>query len=99
MSGPPKATPVFMHVPGYNRMFAAMHSVVCYGIYSFEAESFMLSFADISSVYESYLLIKLGKYFESRGYVLEEERKCQYPVPEKWKYKSLLSAWIMVMWK
>lgn len=88
MSGPPKATPVFMHVPGYNRMFAAMHQWFCYGIYSFEAESFMLSFADISSVYESYLLIKLGKYFESRGYVLEEERKCQYPVPEKWKYKN-----------
>lgn len=88
LAAPPKATPVFMLVPGYNRMFARMHQWFHFGIYDFENESFLFSLADISSLYESYLLIKLGRYLESRGYVLAEEKKCEYPVPEKWKYKN-----------
>lgn len=90
MSTPPKATPVFMMVPGYNRIFVSMHQWFHFGIYDFQKESFMLSLANISSLYESYLLIKLGKYFESRGYSLTEERRFQYPVPSKWKYKNTL---------
>jgi len=84
----PKPTAIFMAVPQYNRIFVAISQWFSYGIYNLQKENFMLSFIKISSLYESYVLIRFIKHFKEQGYTLENTKKCRYPVPQRWKYKN-----------
>ena len=86
----PHPSPTFMSVPQYNRIFVQIHKWFHFGIYNFEKEHFMLSFIKISALYESYLLAKMVKYFQERGYTLESSQKCVYPINYKWKYKNTI---------
>lgn len=88
LANAPRPTAVFMSVPQYNRMFVRIHQWFNFGIYDFGKENFMLSFIKISSLYESYLLIKMVAYFEDRGYHLEDKKRCAYPIAPSWKYKN-----------
>jgi hypothetical protein len=88
MLGEPRPTSVFMSVPHYNRIFIQIHKWFSFGIYDFTEERFMLSFIKISSLYEVYLLSKMAAYFQSRGYILENTKKCSYPIKRGWKYKN-----------
>ncbi len=86
----PHPSPIFMSVPQYNRIFVQIHKWFHFGIYNFAKEHFMLSFIKISALYESYLLAKMVKYFQERGYTLESTQKCAYPINYKWKYKNTI---------
>ncbi len=88
MPGEPQPSHIFMSVPQYNRVFVQMHKWFRFGIYNFTKEIFMLSFIKISSLYEGYLLAKMIVYFQNRGYVLENAKKCVYPTKRNWKYRN-----------
>ena len=59
----PKPTAIFMSVPQYNKLFVAITQWFSFGIYSFEKESYMLSFIKISALYESYVPRFVRKIF------------------------------------
>lgn len=88
MISEPRPSHIFLSVPQYNHIFVQIHKWFQFGIYDFTKENFMLSFIKISSLYEGYLLVKMIAYLESRGYVLENTRKCVYPTRRNWKYKN-----------
>lgn len=88
MINEPRPSHIFLSVPQYNRIFVQIHKWFQFGIYDFTKENFMLSFIKISLLYEGYLLAKMIAYFQSRGYVLENTRKCVYPIKRNWKYKN-----------
>lgn len=88
MMSEPRPSHIFLAVPEYNRIFVQIHKWFQFGIYDFTKENFMLSFIKISSLYEGYLLAKMIAYFQSRGYVRENPRKCVYPTRHNWKYKN-----------
>lgn len=79
---------IFISVPQYNRIFVQIHRWFRFGIYDFTRENFMLSFIKVSSLYEGYLLTKMIAYFQSRGYKLDNIKKCVYPTKHNWKYKN-----------
>lgn len=85
---PPKPTALFMSVPQYHKIFWVISQWFSFGIYNFEKENFMLSFVKVSSLYESYVLVKFITYLKARGFVLEESKQCHYPISESWKYKN-----------
>lgn len=88
MLSEPRPSHIFMSVPQYNYIFVQIHKWFRFGIYDFKKESFMLSFIKISSLYEVYLLTKMIAYFQERGYMLENTKKCVYPTKRNWKYKN-----------
>ena len=84
----PKPTLLFQSIPQYNRVFSIINQWFAFGVYNFEKESFMLSFIKISTLYESYVLTKLIRYFKCHNYELENSKKCHYPVQASWKYAN-----------
>lgn len=84
----PKLTSIFKDVPQYNCIFVQIYKWFKFGIYDFSKENFMLSFIKISSLYESYLLLKMIAYFKNRGYLLENAKKFLYPLKHSWRYKN-----------
>ncbi|MCD8354351.1 MAG: hypothetical protein LUC47_08585, partial [Clostridiales bacterium] len=79
---------IFLSVPQYNRIFVQIHKWFTFGIYEFASEKYMLSLVKVSSLYENYLLVKMIAYFQSRGYLLVEDKRCVYPVKSTWQYKN-----------
>ncbi|MCC8357387.1 MAG: hypothetical protein LJU34_06040 [Oscillospiraceae bacterium] len=88
----PKPTQIFLSVPQYNKVFVRIHQWSSFGVYSFEKEKHMLSFVKISSLYESYLLVKMLSYFTDHGYTLLSAKRCTYPVVASWKYQNTRCA-------
>ena len=84
----PRPTPVFMTIPQYNQVFICIQEWFRFGVYDFSSEKYMLSLIKISSLYEVFLLVKMGMYFQDRGYSLNSKEKTIYPVNRKWKYKN-----------
>lgn len=87
IGAPPRPTGAFLSVPEYNKVFIRIHKWYNFGIYDFAKEAFILSFLKLSSLYESYLLVKLINFFTDSGYAVKSS-KYSYPVFEKWKYKN-----------
>ena len=92
LAAKPRPTAVFLSVPEYHRIFLKIHQWMSYGVYDLGRESFLLSFAKLSALYESYLLLKLLDYLEDRGYTLDEVKRCAYPVPTDWLYRNTFCA-------
>ncbi|MGI6255526.1 MAG: hypothetical protein ACOYJZ_07805 [Acutalibacter sp.] len=88
LAAKPRPTAVFLSVPEYHRIFLMIHQWMNYGIYDLGRESFLLSFAKLSSLYESYLLLRLLDYLKNRGYTLDSVKRCVYPIPSDWLYRN-----------
>ncbi len=88
LAAEPRPTAIFLSVPEYHRLFLLAHEWMHYGVYDLRRERFLLSFVKLSSLYESYLLLKLLDYLTDRGYTLDAVRQCSYPVPENWLYRN-----------
>lgn len=88
LSSAPRPTAVFMSVSQYNIMFIHIHQWYSFGLYDFEKEDFMLSFVNVSSLYESYLLTKMIAYLENRGYKLHDGEPHHYKLKSTWKHKN-----------
>ncbi|MBR6769822.1 MAG: hypothetical protein IKM28_01005 [Lachnospiraceae bacterium] len=84
----PQPTPVFRTVSPYYNIFIQIRRWFYLGNYDFAKERYMLSFRNISSLYESYLLLRIIEYLTKQGYTCDEARQCIYPVSERWKYKN-----------
>lgn len=85
----PRPSAIFLSVPQYNKIFMRIHQWFSFGIYDFAKENFMLSFIKISNLYESFILAKLISYFKSRGFVLQQTKRCTYPpTSPRWKYHN-----------
>lgn len=61
---PPRPTAILLSVPQYRKIFNAIVEWFKLGIYDLAKEEFILSFVRVSDLYESYVLIKLFKYFK-----------------------------------
>lgn len=88
LAAKPRPTAVFLSVPEYHRIFLLSHQWMNYGVYDFRRERFLLSFVKLSSLYESYLLLKMLDYLQDRGYALDALKQCPYPVPDNWLYQN-----------
>ena len=87
----PKPTPIFMSIPNYNMMFngfrrwfAAESIALEYNSKeeAYTEESFMLSFVNLSSFYELYVLCRLINDIKAKGYSLEYSEKYSYKLKE-----------------
>lgn len=87
---PPKPSSIFITIPQYNKIFQRVHQWFNYGIYDFQAENYMLSFVKISTLYESYLLLKMISFFTSKGFSIISQSKCRYPISQRWQYKNTI---------
>ena len=88
LSTPPRPSATFLAVPQYNKLFVQIHRWYSHGIYSFDSERYMLSFLQVSELYENYILIKLINCLKESGHALSGKSKCAYPVHLRWKYKN-----------
>ncbi len=92
LTAPPLPTPLFLSLPAYHQLFEGMYQWFHYGVYDFAKERFLLSFVKASALYESYLLVKLVAYVQTRGYRLIEKKRCHYPVAKSWLYQNTRCA-------
>lgn len=84
----PRPSAIFLAVPQYNKIFVKIHQWFTFGIYDFSKEKYMLSFMNITSLYERYLLIKMADYFHTNGYSLWSGSTFAYPMMEYARYEN-----------
>lgn len=75
----PKPTAVFLSVPQYNQIYVAIVKWYRRTGYNLEREKLMLNFLDVSSIYETYVLVKLINQIYSMGFELEKQFFIKYP--------------------
>ena len=84
----PKPSSIFLAVPQYNIIFNLIHKWFEFGIYNLEQERFMMSFMNITSLYEVYVLAKMIETFNMSGYELVDQYRHQYRTHERSQYKN-----------
>ena len=82
----PMPTAVFLSIPQYIKVYQCMVQWFTYGNYEFSRESYLLAFIKISSLYETYTLAKLIKYFKTKGFILDNADRYVYPRSGNWRY-------------
>lgn len=84
----PDASPIFLNVPQYNRIYLCILRWFSKSGYELVKEKAMLSFISASSIYEMYVLIKLINQIKDRGYELVEAKNVVYPKQSSGYYKN-----------
>ena len=80
VTNPPKPTAIFLSVPNYNMIFSSICKWFNYGEYDTSEERFMLSFVNLSSLYELFALCRILNDLHNMGYVLDRSSKHTYSV-------------------
>ncbi len=83
----PKPTAVFLSIPHYQAVYRAMEQWFLYGAPDLSREELLLSFLEIESLYEYYVLAKLHHFLVKQQFKLYEKKRCSYPVP-RGKYRN-----------
>ena len=83
-----KPTAAFLSVPQYNRIYLCIRKWIDKSGYDLTKELSMLSFYDVPSIYEAFVLIKLINQFKSWGYTLIESKRIAYSVESGWMYDN-----------
>ncbi len=78
----PKLTAVFRMIAPYRQIYTTMEHWFSYGIYDFSNEDFLLPLLVNHQLYEYYILIKLTKLIEDKGFkhLYNRDASFQYPV-------------------
>lgn len=86
----PRPTAILLTVPQYNKVFELIQQWLCYGVYDFVGEEFLLSLMKISQLYEVFLLVKLLCFFKSHGYVYvdKDPKLFEYKSSAPWEYRN-----------
>ncbi len=74
----PYPTAVFLSIPPYRQLYDCMNNWFKMGVVNLEEERFMLSFLKISSLYETFVLLKLINYIKDNGFILQDANKITY---------------------
>ena len=85
---PPKPTAIFLSVPNYNMIFSSICKWFNYGEYDTSEEAFMLSFVNLSSLYELFTLCRILNDLNSMGYVMDRSSKHTYLVEKGSLFKN-----------
>lgn len=88
VNNPPKPTAVFLSVPNYNMIFTSICKWFNYGEFDVSEEAFMLSFVNLSSLYELFALCRIINDLCDMGYVMEKSTKHTYVVNDTALYKN-----------
>lgn len=84
----PKPTKIMLSLQHYREIFGSIVNWFQHNNYNVEEEKMKLTFLKYDVMYESYVLVKLIRYFANRGYKLIETKKEEYFVGNKAKYKN-----------
>lgn len=85
---PPAPTPVFERVEGYREVFRSILQWFDMKNVSAGDIRFVTSFLQITTLYEVYVLSKLGRFFLDQGFELTSARQVVYDLDEDSYYKN-----------
>ena len=84
----PKPSAILLNVPQYNNIYIHICKWYDYGIYNLEKERFLLSFMDLTSIYEVYVLAKIINIVSRKGFYLEESKRHTYKTTQNNLYEN-----------
>lgn len=84
----PRPSAIFLSVPQYNQIFLLIHQWFQSGIYDLDSEKYLLSFLQISALYECYLLVKTYQHLKRNGFNCISSEQFSYNVSSTAKYKN-----------
>ena len=87
----PKPTAIFLSVPQYNQIYVAIIKWYRKTGYNLEREKLMLNFTDVSSIYETYVLVKLINQINTLGFELKHQYLKKYPSIKYEFYKKTIN--------
>lgn len=88
LNTPPASTPVFERVDGYRQVFRSVRQWFDMKNVTASDIRFVTSFLQITTLYEVYVLSKLGRFFLEQGFVLRSARQVGYEIDEDSFYKN-----------
>lgn len=74
----PKPSTIFLSSTHYRRIYSIIVKWFDYGAYNFEKENLLISILGSSQIYEYYILLKLCKFIEHKGYEFQQSSKYTY---------------------
>ncbi len=87
LEGVPKPSAIFMSIPHYHQVYNCFRQWFELGAMTLKKEQFVLSFLQISDLYEIYVLLKMVRFF-LKDHKLESADRIEYVVPAFAKYKN-----------
>mgnify|MGYP007093297375 CR=1 FL=1 len=83
-----KPTPIFTSIPQYRQVYDCMIKWFKMGVINLYEQEYLLSFLKVSSLYESYVLLKIINYFTRLNYRMANSSRITYQTPYKALYEN-----------
>ncbi|WP_411680027.1 DUF2357 domain-containing protein [Clostridium thailandense] len=74
----PKPSSIFMEIQYYRKIYKVIKDWFQSGNYNFENERMILTFSEVSQIYEYYVLFKINNYITENEYCLKQLEKFEY---------------------
>lgn len=88
ITGTPRLTPIFRAVPQYHQIYDCIVAWFDGSMLNLKDEQFMLTFINVSALYEIYVLSKMLNSFSKSGYQMKEVEKIYYSFSGETFYRN-----------
>lgn len=86
IKGIPKPSIIFLETQNYRKIYIVIKDWFESGNYNLENEKMLLTFTEVSEIYEYYVLFKINEYIYHRGYTLNKSSRFKYILKKNAKY-------------